>query len=789
VGDGEAEGSRPSLGVRPGTLSALLQEIASAPEVGSGAWEAALRPRAAIGKFELLREIGRGGFGVVWEARDRELNRSVAFKAVQAGGKARLREERLLREAEAAAGLSHPNIVTLFDMGRAEQGPYLVFELLRGQTLAARLAQGSLPVAEALRIAAEVAKGLAHAHGQGVVHRDLKPENVFLCEDGQVKILDFGLAHAFGHRRADGGTAGYMAPEQAEGAPEDERTDVFALGVVLFEMLTGKRPFPDEKALRSAGAAPALEVPGEPALGELIARMLEKRPVARPRDGGELLAPLAAFGRELGRAPGSASGPVRTRRRPGRRLAGMLAAGVAAGTLLAGGVAWWRSAGRLGAPSPAEPVTLAVLPLWNLSGDPSQDYLSDGMTEEIIGKLSRLAPLAVTARSSVARYKASAKSAREIGKELGVAYVLEGSFRRAGDQVRIGATLVKTDGAFQVWHETIDGKLDDVFEVQERVATRIVEALQVRLSPDEAGTLRRWGTGNPAAYDEYLRGQALVERIQVRESVEAAFGHFQRALQIDPAFAPAMVGLAFAEGTTYRNFDASPERLTRARALLDRALAIDPTLPRALTVSGLIRANAYDYRGAAEDFRRFTVVDARNHEGWNYLCWTLGYVIPPEAIEAERACRRALELEPSAVHVNYHLARALILQGRLAEAEERIDLLAKLSPDTPFVFWGRFFLHLYSNRPREALTFQEKAPQTANLRAWRSMALAQAGDLDGALAALEEALAKGYRDVAQLRGEPMMEPLRRDPRFARLLAKHGIDLGAAPEGRWPGPRR
>ena len=463
---------------------------------------------------------------------------------------------------------------------------------------------------------------------------------------------------------------------------------------------------------------------------------------------------------------------------------------VALGAALATG-AWFWMTQRQGpgevATRAGQPVTLAILPLSNLSGDASQEYFSDGMTEEITGKLSRLRGLAVTAGSTVAKYRGASKGAREIGKELGVAYLLEGSVRRAGDRIRVSANLVRTADGVQAWAESMDARLDDIFEVQERVASRVVEALQVSLSPDEAGALRRWGTVNPGAYDEYLRGQALVERIQVRESVEAARGHFERALRIDPAFAPAMAGLAFAEGTMYRNFDASPERLTRARALLDRALAIDPRLPRALAASGVVRtASSPDYRGAAEDFRRLTVVDPQNYEGWWYLCFALGYVIPAEAIEAERACRRALELNPGAVEVNYHLARSLILQGRLAEAEQAIDLLAKVSPDAAFVLWGRFFLHLYSNRPREALLLLAKVSQP---QAWKSVALARAGDLDGALAALEEALAKGYRDVAQLRQEPMMEPLRRDPRFARLLAKHGIETAAAPEGQSPAPRR
>src|SRR5512147_314559 len=215
--DREAVAAEP---VRAGTLTGILQQIAETPEVALGQrWDEKLRPGAVVaGRFELVREIGRGGFGIVYEARDRQLGRTVAFKAVRAGERAALREERLVREAEAAARLSHPNIVTLHDVGRTDHGPYLVLELLRGETLADRLDHGPLGVREALRVAVEIARGLAHAHGEGVVHRDLKPANVFLLEDGQVKLLDFGLAHALGRRRQDGGTPEYMAPEQWRGA-------------------------------------------------------------------------------------------------------------------------------------------------------------------------------------------------------------------------------------------------------------------------------------------------------------------------------------------------------------------------------------------------------------------------------------------------------------------------------------------------------------------------------------------------------------------------------------------
>jgi tetratricopeptide (TPR) repeat protein len=304
----------------PGAVSRLLEELAEAPasDVGDG-WRDWLAPGVVAGRYELVREIGRGGFGVVWEAIDRESGRRVAFKAVRPGGKSEVREARLLQEAEVSARLSHPGIVSLLDVGRSPHGPFLVLELLRGWTLASRLDYGGLLPAEALRLGAATAAALAHAHAHGVVHRDLKPANVFLCEDGGVKVLDFGLAHALGHRRADGGTPAYMAPEQRRGAPEDERTDVFALGVLLHRLLAGELPFPAlaGRAVQGPEPAPALEVVGAPSFGPLLSRMLEKDPVRRPRDAGEVLPGIEAAREDLARAPSQvAAAPVRVRRLP-----------------------------------------------------------------------------------------------------------------------------------------------------------------------------------------------------------------------------------------------------------------------------------------------------------------------------------------------------------------------------------------------------------------------------------------------------------------------------------------
>ncbi len=297
-------------GVRPGALSALLEELARAPADETGAaWDRGLHPGAVFGRFELVREVGRGGFGVVYEAKDRSLGRTVAFKAVRAGRDASLREELLLREAEAAARLSHPNIVTLHDVGRSEHGPFLVLELLHGRTLAQRLEEGPLPLAEALSVGLQVARGLAHAHDHGVVHRDLSPGNIHLGDDGQVKVLDLGLAHAFGRPKVRAGTSDYMAPEQAADAPQDERTDVYALGVVLYRAIRGELPSGRERS--PDAVAPALDVPALPALGTLVGRMLERDPLKRPRNGGEVAAALAALREELDHpgSPAAASAP------------------------------------------------------------------------------------------------------------------------------------------------------------------------------------------------------------------------------------------------------------------------------------------------------------------------------------------------------------------------------------------------------------------------------------------------------------------------------------------------
>lgn len=342
----------------PGTLTSLVDEVfRGASDDGRNAWVDGLSPGSSVGRYDLIRELGRGGFGVVWEARDRELGRRVAIKVIR-GRRDGAPERRALAEAEVAARLSHPGIVTILDVGRGEKGAWLVLEFLSGRTLAGRLAEGAMPLREALRVAADLARALAHAHANGVVHRDLTARNVFLCDDGQVKLLDLGMAQAFGRRKPEGGTPDYMAPEQARGAPEDERVDVYALGVLLHRMLSGETPFPPDLPV-DRRLPPHLVTPDLPALGELVGRMLAPSPMDRPRDAGAVLAELESLEATLPRSStGTRSGPVQVRRRWPRWAAALAVAALATGAA-GGGALVARHAG-LGAGPPTEPVGISA---------------------------------------------------------------------------------------------------------------------------------------------------------------------------------------------------------------------------------------------------------------------------------------------------------------------------------------------------------------------------------------------------------------------------------------------
>jgi len=664
------EGAENASAEHGGRMSTLLAELAREPQAHLGeTWERWLYAGATIGRFEMLREIGRGGFGIVWEARDLKLRRSVAFKAVRAGERAALREEALAFEAEAVAHLAHPNLVTLFDVGRCEHGPYLVLELLQGQPLSARLEQGTLPVREALHIAVEVAKGLAHAHAAGVVHRDLKPANVVVCDDGRVKVLDFGLAHAFGRTRISGGTPAFMAPEQWQDAPEDERTDVFALGVILYRALSGELPFEGKS---SKGTAPSLVVPDLPELGELVGQMLAKSPVDRPRNGAAVLDSLQRTAELLPPASNSLKAPVRVRKRRRWLRAALLGGGALA--LLSFGYVFVRR------PLPYRTLpdrSIAVLPFQSLSPEKDDELFADGIHSEIITQLAKIAGLRVISRSSVLEYRQKQQDLKAITQAFGVATLLEGTVRRASNRVRISVVLFDAATRRQLWAEEYDRTVADALASQTEVALEIARTLGAQLGEEEWRLLERPPTQDQEAYDAYRSAVAILRKgsISGDEEWKLADEMLEHAIARDPSFALAHAWLAL---SVAHSAHAAPTYCERALKLSDRALALQPDLSEAHAAVGVFRANCRgDFESATAELR-LASSGLRNDA---YLMTEMGQVFWKAGDEtmALQMYKRAFDLEPRSFRSAFLMAVYAGAAGAFDDAARGLARARELS--------------------------------------------------------------------------------------------------------------
>jgi TolB-like protein len=784
----------------PSALSRLLKDLAAVP-VAQEAWTGHLTAGLVIGRFELVRELGRGGFGVVWEAHDRELGRAVAFKAVRpgvAGEGAAL----LQREAEAVASLSHPNLVTLFDAGSCEHGPYLVLELLRGQTLEQRLALGPIALGEVLRIAEEVARGVAHAHAAGVVHRDLKPSNVFLCGSGAVKVLDFGMAHAFGRQRASGGTPAFMAPEQWRRAPEDERTDVFAMGVLLHELLAGELPFgEDGKAILAGRAAPELEVPDAPALGDLVGRMLALDPVDRPRHAGEVLDALVTLRGETSRSPSTGTtGRVR-RRRPWRRMAALTALGAALGLLVGAALTWRRApAAEVGPPA------IAVLPFDSLSSDREDQFFAEGIHGELITQLAKMSGLRVIARGSVQAYRGGTRDLAAIAQALGVTSVLEGTVQRAGGRVRVQAHLIDPRTGQERWAERFDRDAGDVFALQTEVALQIAGALGTRLSELERRRVERPPTRDAEASDRFRRGLALWERsLGVDADNAGAQVLFEEAVAQDPSFALAHAQLAVV-------LSEWKEDCKGARTHAERAAALDPQLPQGHFALAHLRYDCeHDLPGAVREARLavegapgdaparsflglLDLATGRFGEGLAEMdtALTLDPRNYPVAIElarqatfmrrwdlAARGCEKALAVAPADRHAQ--VSCALLPAWRDGDLDPARRLLAGLHTELPaHGDLAMSLLQLLTFLPEETLARARAGglsePFSVNPTLPRALVV---GCAQAALGQATEARASFLQAEAAL--EPLLQANPSDALLQVLLARAHAGLGRAEE--------
>ncbi|HEU4383065.1 MAG TPA: serine/threonine-protein kinase [Anaeromyxobacteraceae bacterium] len=715
-------------------LRELLDELAGAPERDlREAWLKGLREGALVGRFELLRELGRGGFGVVYEARDRDLGRLVAFKAVRPGNRSvsEMREQWLLREAEAAAQLNHPNIVTLHDAGKSEHGPYLIFELLHGETLAERLARGPMPVREALAVAVEVARGLAHAHASGVVHRDLKPSNVFLMGDGGVKVLDFGLAHVFGAAGIrGGGTPVYMAPEQWRQEADDARVDVFALGTILFQAIAGEAPFRlvnDRSTCLEPGPAPRLDRPGvPPGLADLLAAMLSKDQAGRPPSGQAVLARLVEAEASLAaesRPALPAPEPVRWWRRRWARWAA-----IAVVVALVAAVAWQ----RIFPPEPPERPVVVVTDFANETGEPELERLS-GM---LITSLEQSRRLTVPTRErmlDVARQVTGSRPeiidetlGREVARRLRAAAVSLASVRRFGSVYAIDVQVLDPRANEYLFAGREQGGKEEVPALLDRLSERMRAGLRERASEIRAArvNLARAATSSLEAWQHFVRGEELFELQQASETPawSAAREEYRRAVALAPNFVMAHYRIAYTlrhEWLTER----AREALAPALAQIDRAApkekayilalaarlegqtkeamrqyrAIVQTYPEekdawfAMAQLALTRESGFDHARSIEYAREVLGLAPDYAPAWEQVLISL-YARGEDARLLEEAQRYAQAV--TSVSSLESLGHAQLVAGRDADAEKTFKHMAQIMPGSPAGLLGLGMLRL-----------------------------------------------------------------------------------------------
>jgi TolB-like protein len=602
-----------------------------------------------VSHYDIVEKLGGGGMGVVYKAVDRRLGRTVALKFLpfeltrDDSAKARFEQE-----ARAASAIDHPHICTIYEIDQTPDGQlFIVMAHYEGETLRQRLDRGPIGVGEAVEVALQVARGLAAAHSRGIVHRDVKPANIITTPGGITKILDFGLARlpdvtSLTQVGTTWGTVGYMSPEQAQGGDVDHRTDLWALGVVLYEMLTGRRPFPTAPptaavyAILHTTPAPLRSVNPDiaPELDGIVTRALAKSPAGRYQSAADLVVDLVAVsGRTGSRARGAPESG--SRRLP----------------------------------------SIAVLPFSDLSAAKDQDYFCEGLAEELINALAGIEGLRVAARTSAFRFKGGAFDPAEVGRTLNVETLLEGSVRKAGNRLRVTVQLVNVGDGYQLWSERYDRDLDDVFAVQDEIAHGVVAKLKVRLRGEPEAPLVRRSTADPEAYERYLKGRFAIDKRQLDQATE----YFERALAIDPNFALAQAGLAEALSLVgFYQLVPSAQVAPKARAAAERALAIDDGLSESHSAQAAVKILfEWDWRGASDCYRRAVELNPRFFS--SIQIYLLAFV-EGRFDEALELCRRASERDPLA-HGPYSLAgTAHYCAGRFDEAVRLARQSAQCEP-------------------------------------------------------------------------------------------------------------
>jgi serine/threonine protein kinase/Flp pilus assembly protein TadD len=711
--------------------------------------------QALAGRYLLEREVGRGGMATVHLAQDLKHRRAVAVKVLHPELAANVGADRFLREIEIAAGLNHPHILTLIDSGSVERLLYYVMPFVEGESLRGRLSrERRLPVGEAVELARKVAGALAYAHSRGVVHRDIKPENVMLHQ-GEPMVTDFGIARALSgegesltQTGLSLGTPAYMSPEQASGEHGiDGRSDIYSLGCMLYEMLAGEPPFTGPtvqavivkrftelvrpvRALRS-------EVPEE--IERALLRALARAP-------GERFATAADFSQALS---------LGTRTPPDGAPTTVVTA------------------------SHRAVHSIAVLPFADMSPAKDQDYFCEGIAEEIINALTKLDALQVASRSSAFAFKGKNQDIRQVGEQLNVATVMEGSVRKAGNRLRITAQLIKVSDGYHLWSERYDRDLEDVFAVQDEIAANIVKALRVVLTEEQRRAIERPHTGNVEAYEFYLRGRQYFYQFR-EKGLQFARRMFSRAIEIDPSYARAYAGIADCSSQLYKYWDASSANLEQAESASRKALELAPDLAEAHAARGFALTLGGSHDEANREFETAIQLDPKLYEG--YLYYANGRFAEGNLAEAARLFDRAAAVRTEDYQA--HGLAGLCYAGLHREAEARAaferagraaERHLELNPDDPRALYLGAIAWCRLGQVERGLEWGDRAlaldPEDAGVLYNVACLNAVAGRPGRALELLEHGVESGFGHKEWIEHDPDLEALHGDPRYQALLKR------------------